>query len=183
MHVSEAMSTDVRIANPNQSIRDAAAIMARIDAGALPVGENDRLVGMITDRDIAVRAVAAGKGADTPVRDVMSEDVKYCFEDEDMDQVAQNMADIKVRRLPVLNRNKRLVGIVSLGDLALTDGGGQCRRGALRHLRARRRAFAVRGRKSRRCGCSGRRHRRLQQRGDQRNRVWAQPLGERCART
>jgi CBS domain-containing protein len=118
------MSSDVRVANPNQSIRDAAALMARIDAGSLPVGENDRLVGMITDRDIAVRAIAQGKGPNTPVREVMSADVKYCFEDDELDLVAQNMADIKVRRLPVLNRDKRLVGIVSLGDLALTDGAG-----------------------------------------------------------
>ena len=122
MQVREAMSDDVRIANPNQSIRDAAILMAKIDAGSLPVGDNDRLVGMITDRDIAVRAVALGKGPDTPVRDVMSQDVKYCFEDDDVGEVAQNMADIKVRRLPVLNKSKRLVGIVSLGDLALADG-------------------------------------------------------------
>ena len=118
MQVRDAMSSDVRIANPNQSIRDAAMLMAKIDAGVLPVGENDRLVGMITDRDIAVRAIALGKGPDTPVRDVMSEEVKYCFEDDEVDLVAQNMADIKVRRLPVLNREKRLVGIVSLGDIA-----------------------------------------------------------------
>jgi len=116
------MSDDVQIASPNQSIRDAASLMAKIDAGVLPVGDNDRLVGMITDRDIAVRAIALGKGPDTPVRDVMSQDVKYCFEDDDVDDVAQNMADIKVRRLPVLNKSKRLVGIVSLGDLAIADG-------------------------------------------------------------
>jgi CBS domain-containing protein len=122
MQVREAMSDDVQIANPNQTIRDAALLMAKIDAGSLPVGENDRLVGMITDRDIAVRAIALGKGPDTPVRDVMSQEVKYCFEDDDVDEVAQNMADIKVRRLPVLNKGKRLVGIVSLGDLAIADG-------------------------------------------------------------
>ena len=122
MQVSQAMSKDVQIANPNQSICDAARMMAEIDAGVLPVGENDRLVGMITDRDIAVRGVAQGKGPDTPVRQVMSQDVKYCFVDDDLEEVAKNMADIKVRRLPVLDRNKRLVGIVSLGDLALTDG-------------------------------------------------------------
>jgi len=116
------MSDDVQIASPNQSIRDAASLMAKIDAGVLPVGDNDRLVGMITDRDIALRAIALGKGPDTPVRDVMSQDVKYCFEDDDVDDVAQNMADIKVRRLPVLNKSKRLVGIVSLGHLAVADG-------------------------------------------------------------
>ena len=81
MQVRDAMSDDVQIASPNQSIRDAAILMAKIDAGVLPVGENDRLVGMITDRDIAVRAIALGKGPDTKVRDVMSEDVKYCFEE------------------------------------------------------------------------------------------------------
>ena len=118
MRVSEAMTRDVRVANPGQSIRDVAKIMAEIDAGSMPVGENDRLVGMITDRDIAIRAVAQGKGPDTPVRDVMSKDVKYCFEDEDLEHVAKNMGDIQVRRLPVVNRDKRLVGIVSLGDVA-----------------------------------------------------------------
>jgi len=114
MLVSEAMSSNVKIANPDQSIRDAARMMAEIDAGILPVGDNDRLVGMITDRDIAIRGVGAGKLPTT--------EVKYCFEDEDLDEVAENMADIKVRRLPVLNREKRLVGIVSLGDIALVDG-------------------------------------------------------------
>ena len=121
MKVSEAMTRDVRITSPDQSIREAARIMAEIDAGVLPVGENDRLVGMITDRDIAIRAVAEGKGPDTSVREVMTEDVKYCFEDEDTDHVARNMADQQVRRLPVVNRDKRLVGIVALADLA-TEG-------------------------------------------------------------
>ena len=123
MRVSDAMTRDVRVASPGQSIRDVAKIMDEIDAGSVPVGENDRLIGMITDRDIAVRAVAAGKGPDTPVREVMSSDVKYCYDDEDLDHVARNMADIKVRRLPVVSRDKRLVGIVSLGDLARNDGG------------------------------------------------------------
>jgi CBS domain-containing protein len=121
MEVSRAMSSQVRIANPNQSIRDAARMMAQIDAGVLPVGDNGRLAGMITDRDIAVRAVAAGKGPDTAVREVMSNGVKYCFEDDDLDQVAQEMAEHKVRRMPVLNRQERLVGILSLGDIALAD--------------------------------------------------------------
>jgi len=119
MRVSEAMTREVRVANPTQTIRDVAKIMAELDAGAVPVGENDRLVGMITDRDIAIRAVALGKGPDTPVRDVMSQDIKYCYEDEDLEHVAENMGDLQVRRLPVVNRDKRLVGVVSLGDLAL----------------------------------------------------------------
>ena len=121
MQVSEVMSSDVKVASPDQSIRDAARQMAQLDCGSLPVGENDRLVGMITDRDIAIRAVAAGKSPDTKVRDVMSTEVKYCFDDDDIDDVASNMADIKVRRLPVVNRDKRLVGIVSLGDIACKD--------------------------------------------------------------
>jgi CBS domain-containing protein len=122
MRIQDAMTRDVRIASPAQPIRDAARLMAEIDAGVLPVGDNDRLVGMITDRDIALRAVAQGKGPDTPVREVMSTDVCYCFEDQEVDEVANNMADIKVRRLPVVNGDKRLVGIVSLGDIALSDG-------------------------------------------------------------
>jgi CBS domain-containing protein len=119
MQVNEAMSSDVRIARPSQTIKEAARMMAQIDAGALPVGENDKLVGIITDRDIAVRAVAAGKGPDTPVREVMSPEARYCFADEDIDDVARQMGELKVRRLPVLNREKRLVGIISLGDVSL----------------------------------------------------------------
>ena len=122
MKVSEVMSTDVQIASPDQTIQEAARIMAAIDAGVLPVGANDRLVGMITDRDIAVRAVALGLTPDTPVRKVMSAEVLYCTEDDDIEDVAHNMSDIKVRRLPVINKSKRLVGIVSLGDIALADG-------------------------------------------------------------
>ena len=121
MKVSDAMTRNVQLASPDQSIEAAAKIMADIDAGVLPVGENDRLVGMVTDRDIAIRAVAAGKGPQTPVRDVMSADVKYCFEDDDTEQVARNMGDQQVRRLPVVNREKRLVGILSLSDM--TAGG------------------------------------------------------------
>jgi len=121
MRVSEAMSRDVRLASPDQTIRDVAKIMDDIDAGSVPVSENDRLVGMVTDRDIAVRAVAAGKGPDTPVREVMSQEVKYCYDDEDLDHVAKNMGDQRVRRLPVVNREKRLVGIVSLGDVATNE--------------------------------------------------------------
>ena len=122
MRVSEAMTREVRVASPGQSIREVAKIMAEIDAGAMPVGDNDRLVGMITDRDIAIRAVAQGKGPDTPVREVMSTDqVLYCYEDEDLAHVAQNMGQQQVRRLPVVNREKRLVGIVSLGNIAQAE--------------------------------------------------------------
>jgi CBS domain-containing protein len=122
MQVREAMTREVRVATPGQTIREAASLMSECDAGILPVGENDRLVGMITDRDIAVRAVAKGLGPDTPVRDVMSTDkVHYCFEDDDVDDVARNMGTEKVRRLPVMDRNKRLVGIISLGDISKSE--------------------------------------------------------------
>lgn len=121
MKVREAMTREVRLARPDQSIREAARAMAELDIGALPVEENDRLVGMITDRDIAVRAVAEGRSPDTRVRDVMSSEIKYCFEDQTVDEVTRNMGDLRIRRLPVVNRDKRLVGILSLGDLALED--------------------------------------------------------------
>jgi CBS domain-containing protein len=123
MRVSEAMTREVRVASPTQTIREVARIMDEIDAGSMPVGDNDKLVGMITDRDIAIRAVALGKGPDTPVREVMSDSkVLYCYEDEELAHVAKNMGEEQVRRLPVVNRDKRLVGIVSLGDLAQNEG-------------------------------------------------------------
>ena len=121
MKVREAMSADVMLADPEQTIHDAARMMADRDIGALPVGQNDRLVGMITDRDIAVRAVADGLGPDTKISDVMSREVMYCFEDDDLDDVADNMGRIQVRRLPVVNRDKRLVGIVAMGDIAACE--------------------------------------------------------------
>jgi CBS domain-containing protein len=121
MRVSEAMTREVRVASPDQTIREAAQMMAELDAGALPVGEQDRLIGMITDRDIAVRAVAHGKTPDTRIRDVMTDDVKYCFDDEEVEEVARNMGDVQVRRLPVVDRDKRLVGIVSIADIAATE--------------------------------------------------------------
>ena len=119
MRVSEAMTREVRVATPGQSIRDVARIMDEINAGSVPVGDNDRLVGMITDRDIAIRAVAQGKGPDTPVREVMSDSkVLYCFEHDDLNDVAKNMGEEQVRRLPVVDKDKRLVGILSLGNIA-----------------------------------------------------------------
>ncbi len=118
MKVSKCMTRDVQLATPTQSIRDAARMMLELDAGALPVQQDDRLVGMITDRDIALRAVAAGKSPETPIREIMSREVLYCYDDQELKDIARNMGEVKVRRLPVLNRDKRLVGIVSLGDLA-----------------------------------------------------------------
>ena len=121
MRISEVMTRGVRVANPDQTIGEAARLMAQIDAGVLPVGEDERLVGMITDRDIAVRAVAREMPPSTKVREIMSQEVLYCFEDQDVEEVAQNMSDVKVRRLPVVDRDKRLVGIVSLGDVSKSD--------------------------------------------------------------
>ena len=118
MQISECMTTDVRIVSPDDTIQSAARIMADCDVGILPVHENDRLVGFVTDRDIAIRGIGQGCSAAAPVSDVMTSEVKYCFADEDADEVLDNMADLQVRRLPVLDRNKRLVGIVSLSDIA-----------------------------------------------------------------
>ena len=113
------MTPSVDLVGPNTTIRDAAVRMRDDDVGALPVGENDRLVGMVTDRDIAVRGVAADKApGNCTVREVMSDGVYYCFEDEDATRAAEVMAEHKVRRLPVLNRDKRLTGVVALADLA-----------------------------------------------------------------
>jgi CBS domain-containing protein len=121
MKVSDIMTRDVRLLSPDQTIREAAKLMAEIDAGAVPVGENDRLVGMITDRDIVIRAVALGKSADAKVAEVMSKEMLYCLDTDAIDDVGRNMAKAQVRRLPVVNKDKRLVGIVSLGDLARND--------------------------------------------------------------
>jgi len=116
--VSEVMTTSVRLGRPDNTIREVAALMMEADIGSLPIEDHDRLVGMVTDRDIVLRAIALGLGADTLVREVMSEDIKYCFDDDTVAKVAENMAELGLRRLPVLNREKRLVGIVSLSNIA-----------------------------------------------------------------
>jgi len=121
MKVSDIMTRGVQTVTPTQTIHEAAAMMARIDCGALLVNQDDRLVGMITDRDITIRAVATGMPGETPIAEVMSGEIRYCFEDEDVREVARNMGDNQLRRLPVLDRDKRLVGVVSLGNLALSD--------------------------------------------------------------
>jgi CBS domain-containing protein len=121
MQVADVMTRDVRVANPDQSIFEAAKLMEEYDCGALPVAEGDKLIGMATDRDIVVRALAQGKSGDTKISEVMTQDIKYCFEDEDVEDVAQNMGELQVRRLPVVNRDKRLVGIVTMGDLSQTS--------------------------------------------------------------
>lgn len=118
MKVSDAMSSDVQLCTPEDTVGDAAEAMAKLDVGLLPVAEGDHLVGMISDRDLAIRVLGKGRGPDTRIKAVMTPDVKYCFEDQDLESVCSNMGDIQVRRLPVLNRQKRLVGILSLGDIA-----------------------------------------------------------------
>lgn len=119
MKIRELMTHDVELVDPNSTIRDAALKMRAEDIGALPVGENDRLVGMITDRDIVMRCTADDH---TPskcrVRQAMSKKLCYGFEDDDLDAAAHIMAEHQVRRLPVLNSNKRLVGMISLADLS-----------------------------------------------------------------
>jgi len=117
MKIAKIMSRDVQFDKPDTTLREAASLMKKIDAGCLPVAEHDKLVGMITDRDIAVRGMAEGKGPEAKVAEVMSHEIRYCFEDEDVAHVAENMAELQVRRLPVMTREKRLVGIVSLADL------------------------------------------------------------------
>ena len=120
MNVREVMTPCVVIASPDDTLQRAAEMMIDIDAGVLPVGENDRLVGILTDRDITIRAVATDKvPSECRVREVMSPEVKYIYDDESTEDAARSMADLQMRRLPVLNRDKRLVGILSLGDLAL----------------------------------------------------------------
>lgn len=117
--LKDVMSRDVKVIGPESTLKEAAARMRDEGFGMLPVGENDRMIGAITDRDIAVRAVAEGMGCDTLVRDVMSHDVVWCFEDDTVEKGAETMSKSQVRRLPVVNREKRLVGIVSLGDFAV----------------------------------------------------------------
>jgi CBS domain-containing protein len=117
--VADVMEREVKLANPDDNVQQAARMMREADVGVLPVGEGDRLIGMVSDRDIAMRVAAEGRDpARTKVRDVMSPDVRYVYEDEDLEHVAENMAEQQVRRLPVMNRDKRLIGIVSLGDIA-----------------------------------------------------------------
>ena len=115
----DLMSPDVEFVSPETTIADAAKKMRDGDFGMLPVAEDDRMIGAISDRDIAVRAVAEGLGAYTKVRDVMSDGIAWAYEDDSVEQAAKIMSERQVRRLPVVSRAKRLVGIVSLGDFAV----------------------------------------------------------------
>jgi CBS domain-containing protein len=120
MQLKDVMTRDVEVVHPHATLEEAAAKMDSLNIGPLPVCDGNRLVGMVTDRDITVRATAAGKDPrTTQVREVMTDDVVYCFDDDDTNEAARLMEEQQIRRLVVLDRDKRLVGIVSLGDLAV----------------------------------------------------------------
>ena len=122
MHtIKDVMSRDVQVISPDATIAEAARQMRDGDFGMMPVGENDRMIGSISDRDIAVRAVAEGRGGDTKVRDVMSDGVRWAYEDEPVERVVAIMGEYQIRRLPIVSRDKRLVGIVALGDIAVRE--------------------------------------------------------------
>jgi CBS domain-containing protein len=117
--IKDVMSSDFKWMTPDTPISQIAQEMRDKDCGFMPIAENDKMIGMVTDRDITIRAVAEGKNpAETQARDVMSPQTYYCYDDQDVEEVCNNMGEIQVRRLPVVNRDKRLVGIVSMGDLA-----------------------------------------------------------------
>ncbi|HEX4800145.1 MAG TPA: CBS domain-containing protein [Sphingomicrobium sp.] len=118
MKISEVMTRDVQTVRPDQPVQEAASFMLSADAGSIPVSDGGRLVGMITDRDIAVRGVAKGYGPDTPVRELMTDEIICVREDDDVDDVASKMSQAQVRRLPVIDEREQLCGIVSLGDLS-----------------------------------------------------------------
>ena len=118
MKISDVMTRDVQTIRPDQSAQDAARFMLKADAGSIPVTEGDRLIGMITDRDIAVRGVAKGYGPETPVRELMTDDIICARSDDSIEDVASKMSEAQVRRLPVVDEQERLCGIVSLGDLS-----------------------------------------------------------------
>lgn len=117
--ISEVMTRGVEVISPEESLQRAAQLMDELNVGALPVCEGPELVGMITDRDITVRATAAGMDpTEHIVREVMTEQTRWCTEDQTTDEVMKQMGDVQIRRLPVLDTNREVIGIVSLGDLA-----------------------------------------------------------------
>ena len=118
MKVREVMTRDVQTVQPDQPVREAASFMLSADAGSIPVTDGSRLIGMITDRDIAVRGVAKGLGPDTPVRELMTSECVCARDDDDISDAASKMSEAQVRRLPVIDEQKQLCGIVSLGDLS-----------------------------------------------------------------
>jgi CBS domain-containing protein len=124
--VADVMTRNVTSVSPQESVRRAAQVMDEINVGALPVCDGKKLVGIVTDRDITVRSVSVGQNPDqTPVSEVMSGDLRWCFEDQSVDEVLQEMGDVQIRRVPVIDRkNHSLIGIVSLGDMATKHSAG-----------------------------------------------------------
>ena len=116
--IRDLMTSNVETVGPDHTAKDAAAFMLSADTGSIPVCENDKVIGMITDRDIAVRGVATGKGPDCSVRDLKTNDVICARDTDDAHEIAHKMGQAQVRRLPVLDASDKLVGMVSLGDLS-----------------------------------------------------------------
>ncbi len=126
MKLKEVMTPGVEVIAPEATLQQAAAKMRRLNIGPLPVCDGDQLVGMLTDRDITVRAVAEGcDPTSTTVREAMTPDIAYCFDDQAIEDAIRTMERYQIRRLPILDRDKRLVGMVSLGDLAVSSGDQQ----------------------------------------------------------
>ena len=118
MKIKDVMTSDVSFVSPDTPVAEIARRMRDEDIGALPVTENDRMIGMVTDRDIVVRCVASGSVEGATARTAMSPRVLYCYEDQSVNEILENMAEQQVRRMPVVSREKRLVGVVSIGDLS-----------------------------------------------------------------
>ncbi|TNJ34642.1 CBS domain-containing protein [Arenimonas terrae] len=118
MNVRDVMTAEVYVVEPEMSLRDAARMMRDCDIGSLPIQRNERLIGMVTDRDLVIRGIAGGMESSATVESVMSDGIRYCFDDQSVEEVATNMAELQVRRLPVVSREKRLVGFVSLANIA-----------------------------------------------------------------
>lgn len=133
MKISEVMTREVEVVSPDASLREAARKMDDLNVGVLPVCDGQRLVGILTDRDITVRATAIGESPDvTRVDEVMSGEVWWCHEDDDVEDVAHRMGEKQIRRMPVIDHNRMLVGIVALGDFATDMAPGT--QDALRHI-------------------------------------------------
>ena len=122
MNVSDAMTPQVATARPADSVRKVAGIMARVDSGVVPVVEDDKILGVVTDRDIVLRVVAEGGDLGAPISSVMSDEIQTCREDDNLADAAAQMANHQIRRLLVTGDKGRLVGILSLGDLAQDYG-------------------------------------------------------------
>lgn len=121
MKVREIMTSNVECLSPNASLKDLSQKMKSLDVGFIPICDNDRLNGTVTDRDIVIRAIAENRDFNTKARDIMTRDIVYCFEDDDVKDVAEKMRDKDVRRMLILNSSKRLVGVVSIGDISKVE--------------------------------------------------------------